>query len=276
MNSTESSGASSATEPGRGARPDIYQGAEYRAATGPAGLPLDPYVHDRPFEPDWVYRLVLALVRIVARVLFRFHVDGQENIPPPPFIIASNHQAWFDTLFIAAAFPRLPMIYTMAKRETVFDRGWKRWIVRRLGVFPISPRQGVLDAQAIATVYRILSLGGVVLIFPEGRYSRGRELRPLKKGVAHFALQAGVPISPVAISGVDRLRPFGRVTVSIGPAINPDPPRWWDLNRRVVRVVDSVRRGILKAFAGSKERRADRLRDRLQLRLGTLVRRRVP
>ena len=95
-----------------------------------------------------------------------------------------------------------PMVHTMARRDTVFNRGWKRRLMPRLGIFPISPSRGELDGRAVATVYQLLAKGGVVLIFPEGRYSRGRALRPLKKGVAHFALQAGVPICPVALSGL--------------------------------------------------------------------------
>ena len=268
MSSTESSTASLPPEP-------VYRGPQYRSALGPANSPaaLDPLVHPDPHHPPRLYRFLLGLVRVLLRLCFRLQVEGLENIPAAPFIIASNHQAWYDTIFIVAAFPLDVMVYTMAKRETVFNRAWKRWLVTRCGVFPISPRQGELDERAVATVYQVLARGAVLLIFPEGRYSRGRALRPLKKGVAHFALQAGVPICPVAVSGLDRLRPFGRVTVSIGPPIHPDPPAWWVLNRRVARVVDRVRRGILSAFGKGPEARAERLLDRLGGRLRRLLRR---
>jgi len=136
------------------------------------------------------------------------------------------------------------VIYTMAKRETVFNRGWKQRILPLIGVFPISPSQGQLDEAGLRTVYQILARGGVVLMFPEGRYSRGRALRPLKVGIGHFALQAGAPICPVAVRGTDVLRPFSRVDVSIGPPVQPDPPAWWSLSRRVGQVVESVQRAI--------------------------------
>ncbi|HSR24725.1 MAG TPA: lysophospholipid acyltransferase family protein, partial [Candidatus Eisenbacteria bacterium] len=147
----------------------------------------------------------MALLHLLVLRLFRLRVVGREHLPRPPFIIASNHQSWFDTAFIVAAFPSRPMVYTMARRDTVFNRRWKRWLVPRFGVFPIAPSRGELDQLGAATVYQVLSRGGAVLVFPEGRYSRGRALWPLKKGVAHFALQAGVPICPVALSGLDRL-----------------------------------------------------------------------
>lgn len=175
-------------------------------------------------------------------------MTGLHNIPPPPCIIAANHQAWFDPAFIIPFFPERPLIYTMAKRETVFNRAWKRRLLPLIGVFPISPDKGELDEQGLRTVYQVLERGGVMLMFPEGRYSRGRGLRPLKAGIAHFALQAGVPISPVALRGTDALRPFGRVEVSIGAPIMPDLPAWWGLSRRVSALVDHVRGAISSAL----------------------------
>lgn len=295
MSSTEPSASSSPADaggvpavathagqlPAEGERPerpgppiDAYRGPEYRTAVGEgaaAGPGFDPLVHPDPYAPPWLYRLALAIVRFLVFTLFRTTVQGLENLPPPPFVIASNHQAWFDTAFIVAVFPSRPMVYTMARRDTVFNRGWKRWLVRKLGVFPIQPFQGEIDERGVANVYQVLSRGGNVLIFPEGRYSQGRALRPIKKGVAHFALQAGVPICPVAIEGIDRLRLFGEVRITIAPPIQPDPPVWWELNRRVQRMVEQVRAAILRAFG-----RAERPRRPGWVRslLGGLLRRR--
>ena len=237
------------SKPGGAGKPThpAYQGPDYIAAV--AGGVLDPLVHPDPYRPTRLYRLAFGLVRLLVPRLFRFRVVGLENVPAPPFIIASNHQTWYDTLFVVAAFPRIPMIYTMARRDTVFNRSWKRRLMPKFGVFPITPSLGELDQRGVATVYQVLARRGVVLIFPEGRYSRGRRLRPLKKGVAHFALQAGVPICPVALFGLDRLRPFAKVEVSIGRPIWPDPPAWWSAARRVQRMVDRVRRAIQRAFA---------------------------
>jgi 1-acyl-sn-glycerol-3-phosphate acyltransferase len=176
--------------------------------------------------------------------VFRVSVRGLENIPAPPYIIAANHQAWFDPAFIIPFFPETPVVYTMAKRETVFNRAWKRRLLPLIGVFPISPHRGELDEAGVQTVYQVLDRGGVVLMFPEGRYSRGRGLRPLKAGIGYFALQAGVPICPVAVSGTDSMRPFGRIEVTVGPAVLPDPPAWWEFKSRVTRVVDNVQRAL--------------------------------
>jgi 1-acyl-sn-glycerol-3-phosphate acyltransferase len=141
------------------------------------------------------------------------------------------------------------VIYTMAKRETVFNRAWKRRVLPLIGVFPISPNKGELDEQGLRTVYQVLERGGVMLMFPEGRYSRGRAMRPLKTGIGFFALHAGVPICPVAVRGTDVLRPFSRVDVAIGPPVMPDLPAWWEVSRRVTTMVENVRSAITTALS---------------------------
>jgi 1-acyl-sn-glycerol-3-phosphate acyltransferase len=209
---------------------------------------MDPLVHPVPAEPPPFYLFVRRLVLWLVTHLFRVTVTGLENIPAPPFIIAANHQAWFDPAFIIPFFPERPVVYTMAKRETVFNRAWKRRLLPLIGVFPISPNKGQLDEQGLRTVYQVLERGGVMLMFPEGRYSRGRALRPLREGIGHFALEAGVPISPVAVTGTGSLRPFKRIEVAIGPPILPDLPAWWEVSRRVTGMVDRVRAAITTAL----------------------------
>jgi 1-acyl-sn-glycerol-3-phosphate acyltransferase len=204
--------------------------------------------------PPWLYRFVRRLVRWIVFRWFRVTVTGLENVPAPPFIIAANHQAWFDPAFIIPFFPEAPVIYTMAKRETVFNSGWKRKLLPLIGVFPISPQRGELDEAGLRTVYQVLDRGGVVLMFPEGRYSRGRALRPLKTGIGHFALQAGVPVCPVAVRGTGVLRPFSRIEVTVGPPVLPDPPVWWELKERVNRVVDNVQRALATALHRRRHR----------------------
>jgi 1-acyl-sn-glycerol-3-phosphate acyltransferase len=199
-------------------------------------------------EPPRLYLFVRRLVGWIVTHLFRVTVTGLENIPRPPYIIAANHHAWFDPAFIIPFFPERPLIYTMAKRETVFNRAWKRRLLPLIGVFPISPNRGELDERGLRTVYQVLDRDGVMLMFPEGRYSRGRALRPLKDGIGYFALQAGVPVCPVAVTGTDSLWPFRRIEVSIAPPVRPDLPAWWEVSRRVAGMVERVRAAINTAL----------------------------
>ena len=65
-----------------------------------------------------------------------------------------------------------------------------------------------------------------MLLFPEGTRSRDGQLQAFKKGGFHMAIDAGVPIVPVAIKGTYELMPRkslrvkpGRVRVIFGQPI---------------------------------------------------------
>src|SRR5512142_850592 len=102
MSSTESSSASSPAEPPGpepGEAAGVYRGPEYRAATGAGKAPapaFEPLAHPDPYAPPWLYRVAIWLVRFFVFRLFRTTVEGTDNLPAAPFIVASNHQAWYD------------------------------------------------------------------------------------------------------------------------------------------------------------------------------------
>ena len=92
-----------------------------------------------------------------------------------------------------------------------------RWTER--GV-PFQPRGAdIVDVTRRAVA--VLRSGGVLVIAGEGRLSdREGEALPLETGLGHFALIAGVPIVPAAISGTRRVR-FGKtIRISIGDPVS--------------------------------------------------------
>jgi 1-acyl-sn-glycerol-3-phosphate acyltransferase len=63
-------------------------------------------------------------------------------------------------------------------------------------------------------------LGGAIAIFPEGNYGpKEGELLPFKKGFAHFAIKAKVPVVPVALSGTKDLWFRKRIRVVVGKSL---------------------------------------------------------
>jgi len=72
-------------------------------------------------------------------------------------------------------------------------------------------------------VERCLAGGGVVALFPEGDFGpREGELLPFKKGFAHFAIDATVPVVPVGMAGMKEIWLGKRLYVRIGEPIPPD------------------------------------------------------
>jgi 1-acyl-sn-glycerol-3-phosphate acyltransferase len=193
-----------------------------------------------------LYSLAYWLVRIVLGACFRIEVKGREHVPEGACLVVRTHLSWLDTAFIIYALPPRPMVHTMANRTTVFNTRFKRWLLPKLGVFPVSRQRGFLDGEAVNTVYNLLESGERVLIFPEGAYGKDGELRPLKEGIGHFAINSGRPLLPIVLTGTGRLRPFSRVVVDIGEPFIPKPPRMWDVKRRVRAAVDSVAQAFQK------------------------------
>ncbi|HEV1998100.1 MAG TPA: lysophospholipid acyltransferase family protein [Candidatus Dormibacteraeota bacterium] len=188
-----------------------------------------------------LYSFLQVLIRAVVGMFFRVEVVGQEHIPAGGCLVVSNHLSWTDTIFIMYALPRRPRIHTMANESTVFNTGFKRWLMPKLAVFPIRRNRGMLDESAVNQVYDLLNAGERVLIFPEGAYGKDGQLRPLKDGVGYFALNSGQPLLPILLTGTGRLRPGKRLTVQIGRPFVPEPPLRLAIKERVQAAVGSVR-----------------------------------
>ena len=99
-------------------------------------------------------------------------------------------------------------------------------------MFPV--RRGQRDEEAFKTAYALLDQGEMLLVYVEGGRSRSRNLGEPRPGVGRIALEAGVPIVPVAIHGSARVRGwkrlrFPKVTVQYGEpltfGVEPSPSR---------------------------------------------------
>jgi 1-acyl-sn-glycerol-3-phosphate acyltransferase len=166
-------------------------------------------------------RFLVALARMILvpffRVYFRMARHGREHIPAEGgVLLAANHRSFLDP-FVLGTMTRRPIHY-VAKKE-LFVRSWQGWILNALGAFPVD--RGASDGAMLETARAILDRGDIVLIFPEGTRIRPGGLGRPKRGVGRLALEAGVPVVPLAINGTEairrgwRIRPH-RVTVRAG------------------------------------------------------------
>ena len=162
-----------------------------------------------------IYKIAHGICYILFKILFRFSVEGRENIPKDKnFIVASNHTSNFDPPLLGVA-TKLPLTY-MAKEE-LFRNKFFGWLIRKLGAFPIS--RGGNDIGAIKTAFRLLKEGKDLVIFPEGGRSKTKGmLKKGKSGAVMIAVKAGVGILPVGISADFKFR--GKVKITIGKYID--------------------------------------------------------
>jgi len=174
----------------------------------------------KPPRPSWLYFAVAALSWPVLKTVFRHRAVGVEHVPREGgLVLAANHSSNFDPWPLGIPlFPRRFLRF-MAKSELFWFPLGK--IITAAGAFPV--RRGERDEEAIATAIALCRDGHAVVMFPEGT----RRLKGLRKkhearwhtGAARIALEAGVPLVPVGISGTDRLGRLGPVRVRFGAAV---------------------------------------------------------
>ena len=141
----------------------------------------------------------------------RYRIAGREHIPSPstPVVFCSNHESNVDpAVLFRALHPRLHLVYKAELHKVplmgmVFDVG--RFV-------PVERRNRETSIASIRRGAQQIRDGDSFLIFPEGTRSRTGELLPFKKGGFIMAIEAQVPIVPVAVSG-------GRASMRKGSAI---------------------------------------------------------
>jgi 1-acyl-sn-glycerol-3-phosphate acyltransferase len=153
------------------------------------------------------------------RLIFRPTVEGVENVPVEgPAILASNHLSYSDWLFMPLTLSR--RVTFVAKAEYFEGRGLKGWAQRTFfsgaGQVPIDRSGGRASEGAIKSGLRVLGNGGLFGIYPEGTRSHDGRLYRGRTGVARMALEAKVPVIPVAVIGTDVIAPPGKVFGRIG------------------------------------------------------------
>src|ERR1700704_7045734 len=168
------------------------------------------------------YRIVRPIGIPLLRLCFRFQVEGRENIPEGPgnYIVIGNPLNWLDEFALLPLFPVEPRLHFLADPTILVTRKVQWWIIRTTGGYVPVVRERHGDKALFHHVDRCLELGGAIAIFPEGNYGpKEGELLPFKKGFAHFAIQAKVPVVPVALSGTKDLWFRKRIRVIVGEPI---------------------------------------------------------
>ena len=160
----------------------------------------------------WLLKWVL--VGPLLRLVFRPKIEGVENVPNEgPAILASNHLSYADWLFMPLTLSR--RVTFVAKAEYFTGTGIKGWLQRTFffgaGQVPIDRAGGRASEGAILSGLKILRNGDLFGIYPEGTRSFDGRLYRGKTGIARMALEAQVPVIPVAVIGTDVVAPPGKV-----------------------------------------------------------------
>lgn len=189
--------------------------------------------------------LIIRTLKAFSRAYFGLEAKGVENIPAEgPFIIAPNHQSFFDGAFVAAYLPNklLRKTYAYAKASHV----------RHPFVKAVADRNNVIIMdmsnlqESIRQMGSALRNGSNLMIFPEGTRTLDGKLGDFKKTFAILSKELNVPVLPVRISGAYEAMPKGshwpkrtKITVEYLPTISPMQEETYDeLAQRVKQTIE--------------------------------------
>jgi len=126
------------------------------------------------------------------------------------YIYMSNHQSNFD---IPVLYSALPVQFRWLAKAELFKIPIFGRSMRGAGYISIDRSNRQSAFQSLATAADAIRKGTSVMIFPEGTRSSDGMLLPYKKGGFVMAVDAGVPIVPVVISGTHAIMPKGRLLI---------------------------------------------------------------
>jgi 1-acyl-sn-glycerol-3-phosphate acyltransferase len=170
---------------------------------------------------------------------------GQENIPRGPAVYMANHVSHFDVFAILG---HLNVQFRWTVKKELFRIPLLGLAMKRAGYILIdrSNHEKAMESMRIAA--EKIRQGTSVFVFPEGTRSLDGSLQyPFKKGGFHLAIDAGVPIVPITVSGTReilpkhgmRVRP-GVITMTIG---SPVPTRGREVTACMEEVYKSIKLG---------------------------------
>ena len=207
------------------------------------------------------YWLAWSASRAIFEGIYRGDIYGTENIPKEgPFILAGNHESFFDPPMFGGALPREIAYFA---RKSLFKPGFSERLLTSLNSIPVDRDSGS-DVSAFKRVFTVLKNGKGILLFPEGTRSPNGKLQRARKGIGLIACRAQVPVIPARISGsfkaynrkmlLPDLRP--PINIMFGPALSPtnfDPgkkheDRYLESSNRIM---DAVARLSVPEIIGS-------------------------
>jgi fatty-acyl-CoA synthase len=164
-----------------------------------------------------------------------------------PWIFAPNHASYLDTLVTLACLP--PNVRFVMKAE-VRDMPFISTLAARSGQLSFDRSDPQARIRQSEEVNAALKNGESIVIFPEGTFTSMVGIRPFQLGAFKSAVDTLRPICPVSLRGTREilrdktiLPRHGKITVTFGPLLSPDPAAGDDWHE-IVRLLDAARQVI--------------------------------
>lgn len=155
-----------------------------------------------PFDPAhyWAGLLFrkIAVIHQTLNPLWRFRVTGEvPSDPRRPYVVVANHESFVDILLIS----HLPFEMKWLSKSEIFRIPFAGWAMRMIGDVRLERGDLRSGVRALAECRKRLDQHVSVMIFPEGTRTETGELGEFQAGAFRIAIQSGVPILPLAVTG---------------------------------------------------------------------------
>lgn len=213
----------------------------------------------RPTPEPWT-RVAIPIVRGIARMTSAPDYRRRSSLPAMGgVVVAANHISNLDPVLLARFVLEMGRIPRFLAKSQLFDTPAVGTVLRGARQIPVL-RDTDSAADALSAGVESLRAGELVVIYPEGTLTTDPQRWPMlaRNGVARLALQASVPIVPVA-----QWRDGRRYSVLVGAPLDVGPWR----EARTTPSADALR-DVTTIVMG-------RLRDRLAELRGETPPRRV-
>lgn len=178
--------------------------------SGPFFIAYVAITHDLKLLYKWVRTLIRFMLRILG---IRVRVSGSEFIPSPPVMFVANHQSQLDPPIVLMLLPYDVRIFP---KKELFKVPILGRLMRMAGFIPVDRQHPERARKDVTTAVSHLQEGISYLIFPEGTRTRTGKVQRFKKGGFILAIDAQVPIVPIAVSGAYELNPKGTWRITSG------------------------------------------------------------
>ena len=146
----------------------------------------------------------------------KVRVEGRENIDPhQSYVLVSNHQSQFD-IFLLYGWLGIDFKWVM-KQELRAVPGIGM-ACDRLGHIFIDRSNHAAAMATLEEAKRKIVNGTSVMFFPEGTRSRDGKLMRFKKGAFRMAVDLGLPVLPLTVTGTRNVLPAATSDLMPGSA----------------------------------------------------------
>jgi 1-acyl-sn-glycerol-3-phosphate acyltransferase len=158
-----------------------------------------------------------GIVGIRLNPFWDFHViDPVHPDAKRPYLFVSNHRSMADVWLLSL----LPWEMKFLSKDAVFRIWVLGWEMKLAGDIPLERGDKGSARRAMLDMRQRLAEKSSIVVFPEGTRSADGQIAPFREGAFRLAIDLGVDIVPLAISGTETALPkhsmvFQRTTATV-------------------------------------------------------------